>query len=157
MHEIALRSLIVDCGWLEESGLAWQISDASHYLLRTDTPITNKSIGTWMHVWVDMVFLGQFRLHFPNSTIQDGCQVFGLSAPICGCFLCHNDGSNQHDNAPNYTVRIVKEWFEEHFGEFLLKFWPQNSPDINPVKHLWLNWEKQVCATLPPPHRTKSL
>lgn len=25
----------------------------------------------------------------------------------------------------------MKEWSKEHFGEFLFKSWPQNSPDTN--------------------------
>ncbi|GBM53193.1 Transposable element Tc1 transposase [Araneus ventricosus] len=45
--------------------------------------------------------------------------------------------SFQQDNAPCHKARIVLEWFEEHTDEFHLMSWPPNSPDINPMEHIW--------------------
>uniref|UniRef100_A0A671SMV4 Tc1-like transposase DDE domain-containing protein n=1 Tax=Sinocyclocheilus anshuiensis TaxID=1608454 RepID=A0A671SMV4_9TELE len=61
-----------------------------------------------------------------------------------------SDGHCQQHNVTCHTARTVKEWFEEHDGEFLLMLWPPNSPDMNPI-------EKQVCATSPPPHNVWEL
>ena len=37
-------------------------------------------------------------------------------------------------------------WFEEHNKEFEVLTWPQNSSDLNPIKHLWDVLDKQVCS-----------
>ncbi|GBM70712.1 hypothetical protein AVEN_64648-1 [Araneus ventricosus] len=43
----------------------------------------------------------------------------------------------QQDNIPCQKARIVLEWFEEHTDEFHLMPWPPNSPDLNPMDHIW--------------------
>ncbi|GBM42441.1 hypothetical protein AVEN_139878-1 [Araneus ventricosus] len=47
-------------------------------------------------------------------------------------------------------VRIVLEWFEEHTDEFHLMSWPPNSPDLNPVEHIWDVIEQQLRVQTPP-------
>ncbi|GBM02822.1 hypothetical protein AVEN_52005-1 [Araneus ventricosus] len=38
----------------------------------------------------------------------------------------------------------VLEWFEEHTDEFHLMSWPPNSPDLNPMEHIWDVMERQL-------------
>ncbi|GBM22810.1 hypothetical protein AVEN_226480-1 [Araneus ventricosus] len=54
------------------------------------------------------------------------------------------------NSAPCHKARIVLEWFEEHTDEFHLISWPPNSPDLNPVEHIWDVMERQFRAQTPP-------
>ncbi|GBO12048.1 hypothetical protein AVEN_3544-1 [Araneus ventricosus] len=49
----------------------------------------------------------------------------------------------QQDKAPCHKARIVLEWFEEHTDEFYLMSWPPNSPDLNPMEHIFDIMERQ--------------
>ncbi len=56
-----------------------------------------------------------------------------------------SDGSFQQDNAPCHKAQIILDWFLEHFNEFTLLKWPPQSPDINPIEHLWDVVEQEIC------------
>ncbi|GFX13012.1 transposable element Tcb1 transposase [Trichonephila clavipes] len=68
-----------------------------------------------------------------------------------------DDGIFQQDNARCHTAASVRAWFEEHQDEFTVLPLPANSPDLNPIKHLWYHLDRVVRAMDPQPRNLAQL
>ncbi len=94
------------------------------------------------------IFLAHFGPLVPIKHLLNATAFLSIVAdyvhPFMTTVYSSSDGYFQQDNTPCNKAQIISDWFLEHDNEFTLLKLPPQSPDLNPIEHLWDVVEREI-------------